>query len=287
MNKIMFFLLSCIVAYGSVNGMVENSPLHEAAKKGDGELVQAIILSNNGADINKRDGLGDTPLHCAAALGHAKIVNLLLAQGAEIDFQGYADQTPLFNAALNCHLEIVKLLLDKGADANLQDKYGETPLDVAVYLGNLEVAKLLLNNHAGPNLQNKDGRTPLYWAAYEGWQEIVKPLLDKGADVNLQDKDGKTPLDVAKEERYVPNAKGYRVIIKLLRQQLVSNYRTEKLAFGLALHDRLGESSPVSFLSLDVFENIFSNLRPQELIENPETTQEYTRIYEQQAQQPH
>ena len=68
MNKLFFLMLSCIVAQGSVNAM-EKYPLHEAAKNGDKDLVEALLLSSNGADINLKDQYGRTAFEHAAAEG--------------------------------------------------------------------------------------------------------------------------------------------------------------------------------------------------------------------------
>ena len=142
MNKIMFLLLSCIVAYSSINAM-ERYPLHEAIREGDIKRVEALLLSSNGADANKQDNDGEAPLHWAAYKDHLEIVKLLLANHADANWQDNDGKTPLHCAAHNGHLEIVKLLLDKGADANKQDNDGKTPLHWASYKGHLEIVELL------------------------------------------------------------------------------------------------------------------------------------------------
>ena len=43
-------------------------------------MVQGLL--DSGAEVNKADGGGNTPLHGAAYHGHTDVVQLLLARGA-------------------------------------------------------------------------------------------------------------------------------------------------------------------------------------------------------------
>ena len=182
MNKIRVLLLSCIVAYGSVNAM-ERFPLCEAIKAGNVELVTSLLRSNHG-DVEKKDGDGETPLNLAAIRGNLKIIELLLAYGANPNVQGQSGYTTLICAAQRANSDMVKLLLAYGADANIKDY---------VY-----------------------GATALWWAAAKGYLEIVKILSDSGADINLKDQEGRTPLDLARQNRQMavveflsPTARAY------------------------------------------------------------------------------
>ena len=44
---------------------------------------------------------------------------------------GLDDMTPLHDAAAVGHQKLVKLLIDKGADLNFKNKKGKTPQDIA------------------------------------------------------------------------------------------------------------------------------------------------------------
>ena len=50
-------------------------PLFQTAKQGDLETVRALIVA--GADVNKAENDGCTPLFIAAECGHLKIVQAL------------------------------------------------------------------------------------------------------------------------------------------------------------------------------------------------------------------
>ena len=45
------------------------------------------LLLEKGANINRNDNLGTTPLHAAALYGHETLVKLLLENGADVESQ--------------------------------------------------------------------------------------------------------------------------------------------------------------------------------------------------------
>jgi hypothetical protein len=74
-------------------------------------------------DIDARDNDGQTALGKAAAMGHADIVELLLANGAQIDRADNNGGTPLIFAAAYGHDELVRELIAQGADAHRETRH--------------------------------------------------------------------------------------------------------------------------------------------------------------------
>lgn len=56
-----------------------------------------------------------TPLHCAARMGHKELVKLLLEHKANPDSATTAGHTPLHIAAREGHVHTIRILLDAGA----------------------------------------------------------------------------------------------------------------------------------------------------------------------------
>ena len=119
--------------------------LFEAIEGGNETIAKLILYWHWGADINKVDKHGWTPLTHAVLKGHVEIVKLLLDSGADINKTNEYGETPLFTAAAEGHEQIVKLLLDSGADINKTNEYGETPLYIAAVYGYDQIVKLLLD----------------------------------------------------------------------------------------------------------------------------------------------
>ncbi len=167
------------------------TPLYWATSKGHTECVK-LLLAAPGIDVNKASKKGYTPLYWAARDGHTEIVKLLLAAPG-IDISNW---NALSIAVLKNDCNTIKQLLQSGADVNKADMKGENPLYWAAMFGHTECVKLLL---AAPgidvNKANKYGTTPLSRAAGNGHPECVKQLLAApGIDVNQTNMIGETPL---------------------------------------------------------------------------------------------
>jgi ankyrin repeat protein len=110
-----------------------------------GHLDVAKYLLGAGARLNSasKNKMKVTPLHSAAARGHAGIVKLLLQHGADPDALQERDFTALHAAAQNGDVESIQALLFHGADAHAKTSEGKTPLDYASEAGKAEAVKIL------------------------------------------------------------------------------------------------------------------------------------------------
>jgi len=77
------------------------------------------------------DARGRTPLHLAAAAGHAPVIDLLCERGASLDAADERGATPLHLAALAGRGEAVDALLSRGAHPGVKTRAGCRAADLA------------------------------------------------------------------------------------------------------------------------------------------------------------
>ena len=154
-------------------------PLHMAIRGDHREIVKLLLAYK--ADLKNRDTFSQMPLHCAAVLGKAEFVELLLRAGADVKATtirfdlpcGSGEEetpqynTPLHFAAASGNPATIKALLAGGADIEARNVQGNTPLISAleppIYTGinaacQLQNIELLLISGAKVNAENKHGQ---------------------------------------------------------------------------------------------------------------------------------
>jgi ankyrin repeat protein len=173
---------------------VGNTPLLTAIEFDNWELV--TFLLQRGADPNVAVDDGYTCLLTATESDETvsiKIVATLIAAGADIHFAGTNGWTPLHMAAARGHAEKAKLLIGAGADVNQRKDIDahETPLLEAAFMGQPETVKLLLDCGADPSLRDKiSNRTPLEIAKYAATgpdPDVYKILKKENIQIDTED----------------------------------------------------------------------------------------------------
>ena len=121
----LFFAFALAVAFHPSAWAGPNVDLSIAALTGGTSDARTALFA--GADVNRADKNGVTPLSSAAFWGHAEVAKVLLAHGADVNRAEKDGNTPLWEAAYNGHAEVVKVLLAAGADVNRANKEGTPP----------------------------------------------------------------------------------------------------------------------------------------------------------------
>ena len=118
------------------------SVLFLAAQEGYEGLVEMLL--RKGANPNNPEcDRNRSPLHVAVGLGWESIVGHLLTGGADTERQDHVGRTPLFWGATSGNRVIVYLLLKHGADVDVVDRNGWKAEDWAERNGHLEIKEML------------------------------------------------------------------------------------------------------------------------------------------------
>ena len=178
----------------------------------------ARLLLANGADPNRRDPRGRTPLHHAAAplkvgpyLNAA--IEALAEAGADLDARDDLGDTPLLAALKVGHgiegRSVVKAFAyfprnfagfkaqRSGGERPPIPTPGETPTESVFREGHVApygAVERLISCGANVNTVDRAGRSPLHYAAAWGSASTITSLLEAGADPNAVDELGLTPL---------------------------------------------------------------------------------------------
>ncbi len=186
-----FVFLILIGFLASSCSMMQAPTLEKAVGYGNTKDVRRHL--NEGADVNKKNEQGQTPLHIAARNGSKNVAEVLIERGGEVDAKDNEGRTPLHLASENGHAPVIDLLITHKAQVNSRDKIGRTPLHhTALGVRGSNAALALISKKAGVDAQDKKGWTPLYLACLNNLPKMAELLINKGAKVNPTS--GPTPL---------------------------------------------------------------------------------------------
>jgi len=125
-------------------GLLECMPLYQSICHYN--LEAALFLIAAGADANAPAEYG-SPLHAAVCVnkpGYLDLAKLLVSKGAEVNRQDKDGYTPLHTASRhNGDVEFTKFLVSQVADVNVKTKSGKLPIDLAKESGHTAVVKYL------------------------------------------------------------------------------------------------------------------------------------------------
>lgn len=194
----------------SADCIAELNLLTQAVINGDSGSVRLLLIS--GADPNRVDRDGLTPLHTAIEYSLVDVASILLKYGGDPNITTGPNQDSALSVAVTTHnieflelflkhggnvdaltpdgdtvfvkamnptapIDIVELMLTSGADANRKTKYGKTPLLESLFAKRLDIATLLLDHGANPNLAGP--KHPLWPATHD--PALLQLLLSRGA----------------------------------------------------------------------------------------------------------
>ncbi|XP_072958516.1 uncharacterized protein [Typha angustifolia] len=231
-------ILRLLLHHHSLNALhLGRTLLHHAILCGNALAVQALLSSGTNCEFPVKTSKKNEfrPIHMAARLGLAEILQVLIDAGCDLDSRTESSDTGAMLCARYKHEDCLKVLASAGADLGLVNSCGasaalvaasnrwSTPFectiidvirsgkipkssDPAVFspvmfasrcgdVGALEV--ILMQPEADINEQDESGFSPVMIAAKEGHVDAFRYLVFAGADVKLKNKRGETAVTLS------------------------------------------------------------------------------------------
>lgn len=234
------------------NILVDNAtrPLFEAVKNNQSQ--KASMLLESGADINKKDGAGNTLLFTAISKGYYELARFLIDKNAKVDESSGSEKvTPLMITLSRPDHDagFIRYLIFKGASVSAKDINGRTPL---FYIhnsseNNIEHIKeslaVLMENNADINAKDNKGNTVLHIRP----QDYYKIYSSYKPNINIQNKNGNTPLHIAAELDNVTS---------LLTGSPDKTIKNNKGETPLKIAEKHGYKKSIAYLSLSNGESL-------------------------------
>lgn len=181
----------------------DTTPLIRAIARDRIEIAKFLI--NKGADVTYVPSNEEWGTALGYAVGtprdNYEIIDLLIQNGADINIKDYVGDTPLLHGLLrykDVNIKNIEYILEHGADANISNENGITPLlEIATVTDKdtSDFIRLLIKHGALLNEKYPENATILmYCAEFNAHINNVQTLIENGENVNLHFDDGWTSL---------------------------------------------------------------------------------------------
>lgn len=156
----------------------------EAVRKKEGQEVTDMLATPGNTLVNTRDGsTGETALHIVVARRDLTWVQFLAAKGANVNARNGKGETPLQLASNLGFTEGVEALLRLGARVDEPNSTGETPLIAATHRKDAALARVLLKAGASASRNDNSGRSALDYAKLDGRSNPVLAEIENAAKI--------------------------------------------------------------------------------------------------------
>lgn len=164
--------------------------LHVAARDGHVAVIKAILKTEtepvNIVDPAYQTALH---FACGGRIGEQgeapaiEVIKILLQNGADCNKKDATGSTPLHNAVRSGRLEAVRVLLEwsgsYAVNVNVSDVHMDTPLHLAVKLKRIEITRILVEHGAIATVLNLENLTPPLIAKEINCVELIDMFLSK------------------------------------------------------------------------------------------------------------
>ncbi|WAS99180.1 ankyrin repeat domain-containing protein [Nannocystis punicea] len=159
----------------TVDEALQQTPLMLAVAERELELIALLLARGADVDhFNAEVDGANSPLLVSLewhplSLPRPAVIAAVLAAGADVERRDSTGWTPLMRAAQHEDAAVVDLLLKAGADASVTGPRGLLPVDVAARQGHDEVVALLVAAGSPTPDESAASRVAALWRGIDGW----------------------------------------------------------------------------------------------------------------------
>lgn len=161
------------------------------------------MLVDFGANLNGRDGAGNTPLHAAlSSMAFGRVdrayIDFMVEMGSDVSIRNDVEDSPFIMAIKMGNLELAeewaKKLIASGDAESVKRAIYDVSWAAPEHESQVQAMKVVFNglkkHGADVSYQDDDGQFPLLIAASTNQEDLVNALIEMGADVNQRNQEG-------------------------------------------------------------------------------------------------
>ena len=172
------------------------TPLHVVCQHGN-LMMANMLLRASRRSVNAEDAMNRIPLHYART---AEFVRLLVDFGADVNKRDVLGQTPLLFHCQQGNREVASALIKlQSSGINSCDHMRKTVVHMCTASRILDILQDI--KHLPVNDVDINRQTALHFTVMNGDLNSMQQLLNMGADLNIRDKNNLCPLHLASDVR--------------------------------------------------------------------------------------
>lgn len=164
-----------------------------------GEPILEFLIQH-GFDVNRKDKRKIAAIHYLAQSGSYDALNSIIEAGANINAKDGNGNTPLILSISRNRPRNTTLLLDHGADVNIVNRLKKNALMTIAPKKQITNLLRILALTKNVDAQDRDCNTALMGAAYDKIAANIEALLNAGADMNRKNNKGDSAYEMAKRK---------------------------------------------------------------------------------------
>ncbi len=189
--------------------MVRDEAIFVSLDNGQNDLLISYLEDKGNPNLKNNEGV--SLLSASAMNGDLKSVDYLIKSGADINRPDNNGTTPLMNAIMGSTAEgefndIIDTLIEAGANLNTTDNQGLTAVHMAVEINDPKIMEKILKAGA-KQTKLPEGLTPIMMAAANGSTKVLPILAKHGGKIDERGPNGRTALMLAASNNNFPEVR--------------------------------------------------------------------------------